>query len=153
MHAPLAARARTGAAAWLVWDYLCMMDREGMEQLLAALYAARIGGQLDQLCGLFSTDAYLRISGASDGKPIAVDARGAVAIRGWLGVMVKTFKLSNHGILAMLIDGEGSAVHWCADIHSRITGSSVRTELVDLIQIRDDLIVSYREFFVPVKMQ
>ena len=130
-----------------------MMDREGVEQLLAALYAARIGGQLEQLCGLFSTDAYFRISGASDGKPIAVDARGAAEIRGWLDILVKTFKLSNHEIFAMLIDGEGSAVHWCADIHSRITGSSVRTELLDLIQIRNGRIVSYREFFVPFKMQ
>ena len=36
-----------------------------------------------------------------------------------------------------------------ADIHSRITGASVRTELVDLIQVRDDRIVTYREFFGP----
>src|SRR5262249_10635108 len=87
--------------------------------------------------------------GASDGKPIAIEARGTVAIRAWLAIMVKTFRLSNHEIFAMLIDGDHSAVHWRADIHSRITGASVRTELVDLIQVRDDRILTYREFFGP----
>ncbi len=129
------------------------MDRNRVERLLQALYAARLGGQLDQLCDLFSADAYFRISGASDGKPIAVDARGSAAIRAWLAVMVKTFRLSNHEMFAMLIDGASSAVHWRADIHSRITGASVRTELVDLIQMRDDRITSYREFFAPGDLQ
>lgn len=126
-----------------------MMGRKQFEQLLHALYAARLEGQLETLCSLFAVDAYFRILGASDGKPIAIDARGIEAIRAWLAVMVKTFRLSNHEISAMLIDGQHGAVHWRADIHSRITGASVRTELVDLIQIRDDRIVSYREFFGP----
>jgi ketosteroid isomerase-like protein len=125
------------------------MGRKELERTLHALYTARIGGQLDALCSLFATDAYFRIVGASDGKPIAIDARGTAAIRAWLAVMVKTFRLSNHEIFAMLIDGQQSAVHWRADIHSRITGAVVRTELVDLIEMRDDRIVSYREFFGP----
>jgi len=126
-----------------------MIVRKEFEQLLHALYSARIGGQLDVLCALFAVDAYFRIVGASDGKPIAIEARGTEAIRAWLTVMVKTFRLSNHEIFAMLIDGQHGAVHWRADIHSRITGSSVGTELVDLIEMRDDRIVSYREFFGP----
>lgn len=126
-----------------------MMGRKDFEQVLHRLYAARIAGQLDALCSLFAADAYFRILGASDGKPIAIDARGTAAIRAWLAIMVKTFRLSNHEIFEMLIDGEQSAVHWRADIHSRITGASVRTELVDLIQMRHDRIVTYREFFGP----
>jgi len=125
------------------------MGRKEFEQVLHRLYAARVAGQLDALCNLFAADAYFRILGASDGKPIAIEARGTVAIRAWLAIMVKTFRLSNHEIFAMLIDGDHSAVHWRADIHSRITGASVRTELVDLIQVRDDRIVTYREFFGP----
>jgi ketosteroid isomerase-like protein len=35
------------------------------------------------------------------------------------------------------------------DIHSKITGALVPTELVDLIEVRDGHIVSYTEFFVP----
>lgn len=126
-----------------------MIGRKEFEQVLHALYAARVGGQLEALCGLFTADAYFRIVGASDGKPIAVEARGTAAIRAWLAIMVKTFRLSNHEIFSMLVDGQCAAVHWRADIHSRITGASVRTELVDLVQMRDDRIVSYREFFGP----
>ena len=125
------------------------MGRKEFEQVLHRLYGARVAGQLDALCSLFAADAYFRILGASDGKPIAIEARGTAAIRAWLAIMVKTFRLSNHQIFEMLIDGDHSAVHWRADIHSRITGASVRTELVDLIQVRDDRIVTYREFFGP----
>jgi ketosteroid isomerase-like protein len=125
------------------------MGRKEFEQVLHRLYAARVAGQLDTLCSLFDADAYFRILGASDGKPIAIEARGTEAIRAWLAIMVKTFRLSNHEIFEMLIDGGHSAVHWRADIHSRITGASVRTELVDLIQVRDDRIVTYHEFFSP----
>ena len=125
------------------------MGRKAFEHVLYDLYAARVAGHLEALCSLFTPDAYFRILGASDGKPIAIEARGTVAIRAWLAIMVKTFRLSNHEIFAMLIDGEQSAVHWRADIHSRITGASVRTELVDLIEMRDDRIATYREFFGP----
>ena len=83
-------------------------------------------------------------SGASTVKPIALVAHGSVAIHASLAIMVKTFSLSNHEIFAMLIDGESSAVHWRADTHSRITGASVCTELIDLIEIRNDHIVPWR---------
>jgi len=35
------------------------------------------------------------------------------------------------------------------NIHSKITGVTVPTELVDLVELRDDRIVTYSEFFVP----
>jgi hypothetical protein len=50
----------------------------------------------------------------------------------------------------MLIDGAQASVHWRADIHSKITGVVVPTELVDLVEIGDTQIVSYREFFAVV---
>jgi ketosteroid isomerase-like protein len=39
--------------------------------------------------------------------------------------------------------------HWRAEVHSKITGALVPTELVDLIEVRGGHIVSYVEFFVP----
>src|SRR5665213_1994559 len=124
-----------------------MTDRTEFWQLLRRLYAARVAGQLEQLCGLFADDAYFRIAGTSDGKPIAVAARGTDDIRTWLAMMVKTFRLNNYQSVTTLIDGTEAAVRWQADIHSRITGTRVRTELVDLVQTRDAHIVSYIEFF------
>jgi ketosteroid isomerase-like protein len=124
--------------------------RAEFERLLAALYAARAAGALDPLCALFAPDAVFKISGSSDGKPIALSACGSEEVRSWLAVLVKTFRLTRHEILSMVIDGDRAAVHWRAGIHSRITGVSVATELVDLVERRAGRIGSYVELFVPV---
>jgi ketosteroid isomerase-like protein len=126
-----------------------MTQRLEIEKLLSELYAARVEGQLDRLCALFTGQASFKIAGASDGKPIAITARGSGEIRAWLAVMLKTFKLSRHQQLGVVIEGARAAVHWRADIHSKITGVIVPTELVDLVEISDGKVSSYREFFAP----
>ncbi len=125
-----------------------MPDRLKVEQLLRELYAARIDGPLERLCGVFTADAHFRIAGTSDGKPIAIAVRGIGEIRPWLAMMVKTFRLANHEIVSMIIDGPRASVHWRADILSRITGAVVPTQLVDLVEVRETRIASYSEFFV-----
>jgi len=125
------------------------MNRLEIEQLLSRLYAARTEGRLDQLCAVFATDASFRIVGSSDGKPIAIAAQGSAEIRAWLGVILKTFKLTRYEMLATLIDGTRASVHWRVDIHSKITGVVVPTELVDLVEVGGGRIVGYREFFAP----
>lgn len=123
--------------------------RAAFERLLSELYAARAAGALEPLCAFFGPDAVFKISGSSDGKPIALAARGTAEVRSWLAVLVKTFRLTRHEILSIVIDGDKAAVHWRASIHSRITGASVPTELVDLVEMRDGRIGSYVELFVP----
>lgn len=126
-----------------------MTERRQVEELLRALHAARLEANLDRLCALFSPDAQMRIQGTSDGKPIAVGATGIGQIRPWLAVLVKTFRLGEYKLLSLTIEGERAAAHWRVDIHSKITGALVPTELVDLIDVRDGHIASYVEFFVP----
>jgi len=126
-----------------------MTERTEVERLLRELHAARVAGQLDRLCALFAPAARFRIAGTSDGKPIAIDVSGGGEIRTWLSMLVKTFRLSGYESLSTVIDGERAALHWRVDIHSRITGSRVSTELVDLIEIKHQLITSYIEFFIP----
>ena len=124
-------------------------DRAAFERLLTELYDARAAGALERLCALFGPDAIFKISGSSDGKPIALAARGTAEVRSWLAVLVKTFRLTRHEIVSMIIDGDRAAVHWRASIHSRVTGVSAPTELVDLVEVRDGRIASYVELFVP----
>lgn len=126
-----------------------MTDRQQIEPLLRALYTARVSGRLDSLCALFAGDARFRIAGSSDGKPIAIAASGSDEIRHWLAMLVKTFRLTDHQILSTVIEGHSAAVHWRADVHSKITGAVVATELIDLIEVRDGRVAAYREFFVP----
>jgi ketosteroid isomerase-like protein len=125
-----------------------MMDRVSVEQLLRELYEARLHGPVERLCSLFAPDVRFRIAGTSDGKPISIDADGIDAVRPWLAMLVKTFRLSEQQIESMLVDQDRAAVHWSASIHSRITGGQVRTELVDLVQFRSGQIISYVEIFV-----
>lgn len=125
-------------------------DRARIEQVLDALYAARLGGELDRLAGLFAKQSQFRISGSSDGKPISIAVHDSVQIRGWLAVLLKSFSLSEYALIARIVDGSRAAVHWRAVIHSRITGASIATELVDVVEVQGDRITSYVEFFAPV---
>lgn len=126
-----------------------MSERQKIDKLLRDLYAARIGANLDGLVALFAHDARFRIAGTGDGKPIAISANTQQQLRPWLGLLVKTFRISNHAIHSITIEGAGAAVHWEAQIHSKVTGAIVPTEFVDLVTVRDGLIASYIEFFVP----
>jgi ketosteroid isomerase-like protein len=126
-----------------------MTDRLEVERLLRELYAARLAGDLDRICRTFADDARLEISGASYATPIAVKASGIAEVRKWLALMVKTFQLGNQEILSMIIEDTAAAVHWRSKIRSKVTGTTVATELVDLVRVREGRIVSYIEFFVP----
>ena len=97
----------------------------------------------------FTADARFQIAGASHSTPVAVTAFGAKEYRPLLATMLKSFKLSDMEILSLLVDDTHAAVHWRAKIFSRLTGTTVVTELVDMIEIRHDRIGSYIEFFAP----
>ena len=117
--------------------------------VLRELYAARLAGQVDRVAALFTADASFRIAGSSAGKPISITAHGAAEVRTWLTMLVKSFRLADQEILTMILNGQQAAVHWRASIHSRITGVTVPTELVDVIELRAQRISSYTELFVP----
>ena len=127
-----------------------MTDRPEIEQLVRELHAARLEGNLERLCALYADEARLRISGSTDGKPIAIAAIGIAEIRPWLSILVKTFRLTQYTILSLSVDAPRAAAHWRVDIHSKITGALVPTELVDLIEVHEGKIASYVEFFVPI---
>jgi ketosteroid isomerase-like protein len=127
-----------------------MTERVEIERLLHELYAARVRGDLAAVCATFTNDANFQVAGASsNASPISMQAVGVKEFRPLLAIMIKSFKLSEHSILAMLIDGEQAAVHWRAKIHSRITGTTVLTELIDVVAVQEGRIASYTEFFVP----
>jgi ketosteroid isomerase-like protein len=125
------------------------MDRVEIDRLIRELHAARVRGDLPAMCRVFADDGSFQIAGASDGKPIAITASGLREFRPWLAMMVKAFRLSDYVLLSLVIDGERAAAHWRVRIHSKITGITVPTELVDLVEVRAGRMVTYAEFFVP----
>lgn len=126
-----------------------MSDRAIVEKVLADLYRFRCAGELGGLCAVFGEDAAFRIAGTSAGKPIAMSALGMNDVQPWLALLVKSFKVSDRVVLTCLIDGDKAAVHWQADILSRITGAVVPTEFFDFVEIRGTSVISYVELFVP----
>ncbi|HUX72900.1 MAG TPA: nuclear transport factor 2 family protein [Steroidobacteraceae bacterium] len=118
-------------------------------RLIRQLHAARIAGDLGAMCRLFAASGQFEIRGASADKPIAITATTLAEFRPWLAMMVKVFRLSDYALTSLIVQEPRAAARWRADIYSKVTGVTVATELVDLIEVQDDSIVNYSEFFVP----
>jgi len=124
--------------------------RAEIEGLLRGLYAARLRGDLDAVCRTFSEDAKFKIAGIGHhASPIAIRAIGIGEIRQWLALLIKTFQLSDQAILSIIVENDRAAAQWQANVYSRITGSRVPTDLVDMVEIRGGRIASYVEFVAP----
>ena len=126
-----------------------MSERAVAERLIQQLHAARVGGDLAALCRLFAEEGRFEIAGASADKPVAIRAEGLAAFRPWLAMLLKVFRLSDYTLLSLIVEGPRAAAHWRANIYSKVTGITVPTELVDLVELKGERIVSYNEFFVP----
>ena len=126
-----------------------MTERADAERIIRELHAARVGGDLPGLCRLFADQGRYEIIGASADKPIAIRTTGIADLRPWLAMMVKVFRLSNYALLSLVVEWPRATAHWRADIYSKVTGVTVPTELVDLVEIGEERVLSYIEFFAP----
>ncbi len=126
-----------------------MAERVVAERMIKQLHAARLGGDLPGLCRLFADQGRFEIVGASADKPIAIRARSLAEFRPWLAMMVKVFKLSDYNLLSLVVEWPRATAHWRVDIYSKVTGVTIPTELVDLLELSDDRILTYTEFFAP----
>jgi ketosteroid isomerase-like protein len=126
-----------------------MSDRSVVETLLQDLYAARLRGDLSGVLACFSPGVTFQIKGSSQARQIAIIAVGTPELRPWLALMVKTFRLLDLKMVSTIIDPPNAAVHWRARIVSKVTGTEVLTDFVDLVRVEDGRIAAYSELFVP----
>ena len=126
-----------------------MPERAVAVRLINDLHAARVRGDLAAMCSLFSDRGTFSIAGASADKPIGIREDNLATFKPWLSMMVKVFRLSDYELLSLVVEWPRATAHWRVKINSKVTGITVATELVDLIEIRDGKISSYAEFFVP----
>jgi ketosteroid isomerase-like protein len=124
-------------------------ERAAAERIVRELHQARVNGDLAGMCSLFADDGRFEIAGASADKPIAIRAQGLAEFRPWLAMMTKVFRLSDYHMISLVIEGQRVSAHWRVSIFSKVTGVTVPTELVDLIELADSRIRTYNEFFVP----
>ena len=126
-----------------------MTERGAVERMVHDLHAARIGADLSGMCRLFADQGRFEIAGASADKPISIRAASLAEFRPWLAMLTKVFRLSDYELISLVVEWPRAAAHWRVDIFSKITGVTVPTELVDLVELRDGRIQTYHEFFVP----
>ena len=126
-----------------------MADRAAAQQIIKALHAARVGGDLAGMLSVFSADGEYEILGASADKSIAIRAKNLAEFRPWLAMMVKVFRLTEYKLLSVTAEAPRIVAHWRADIYSKVTGVTVPTELVDVVELGEHGIVKYTEFFAP----
>ena len=126
-----------------------MSERIVAERLIQQLHAARVAGDLTGMCRAFADDGRFEILGASADKSIAIRANNLAEFRPWLAMLVKVFRISNYQLLSLTVEWPRAAAHWRADIYSKVTGVTVPTELADIVQLTEDCILTYTEFFAP----
>jgi ketosteroid isomerase-like protein len=124
------------------------MGRTQIDRLLRELYAARSSGDLEGVCRVFAADVKFQIAGAGEAGAAGIKANGIREFRPLLAFMIKTFKLGALKIRSMEIQEEKATVRWQADVQSRITGATVPTELIDVVEVRDGKVVNFNEVFV-----
>ena len=126
-----------------------MAERIVAQRIIEKLHAARVAGDLAGMCRLFADTGRFEILGASADKPIAIQQTDLAGFKPWLAMLVKVFKINNYAVLSTVVEWPRATVHWRADIYSKVTGITVRTELVDIVEVSEDRILSYTEFFAP----
>jgi ketosteroid isomerase-like protein len=126
-----------------------MAERIVAQRIIEKLHGARVAGDLAGMCRLFADTGRFEILGASADKPIAIQAVDLAGFKPWLAMMVKVFKINNYAILSLVVEWPRATAHWRADIYSKVTGITVRTELVDILEVSEERILSYTEFFAP----
>jgi ketosteroid isomerase-like protein len=124
-------------------------ERQLAEQLIQQLHTARLGDDLAGMCRVFADDGRYEILGAGADKSIAIRAKNLAEFRPWLAMLVKVFRLSNYQLLSLTVEMPRAVAHWRTDIYSKVTGVTVPTELVDVVQLNEDSIATYTEFFAP----
>jgi ketosteroid isomerase-like protein len=124
-------------------------ERGAAERVVRDLHAARVAGDLAGMCRLFADSGRFEIAGASADKPIAIRAESLAEFRPWLAMMTKVFRLTDYHLISLIVETPRASAHWRVNIFSKVTGVTVPTELVDLLEVRDDRIQTYSEFFVP----
>jgi ketosteroid isomerase-like protein len=126
-----------------------MAERIVAQRIIEKLHAARVAGDLAGMCRLFADTGRFEILGASADKPIAIQQTDLAGFKPWLSMLVKVFKINNYAVLSTVIEWPRATAHWRADIYSKVTGITVRTELVDILEVSEDRILAYTEFFAP----
>jgi ketosteroid isomerase-like protein len=86
------------------------MDRSKAEELVKAVYGARVKGDVNEMMKLTDPDIVFEILGSNERSKVAVAIKGADTFRHSLSVLCENFELWNFEILTMLVEGDNCQI-------------------------------------------
>jgi ketosteroid isomerase-like protein len=122
------------------------MTRVEIEQLIRAVYAARVAGDIDAIMPMMAPDVHFALAGDPTASPVAGRLVGIDQLRPQLAQLIKGFKFNRYDITTLVVEGSTAAVCAKANITSAATGATVDMELADFIEVKDGRIASFVQF-------
>jgi ketosteroid isomerase-like protein len=123
-----------------------MSDRQTMERVIRAAYAARLAGDLDALMAHLTPDVTFRIAGSDDASAVPCQARSLEASRNTLTALVDTFEFADFELVDLVVDGPKAVAQSRVRVRAKATGATAETELLDVIRFEGDRIASFVQF-------
>lgn len=122
-----------------------MPDRQTVERVVRAAYAARAEGDVAGMMTHLTPDASFRIAGSNEASPIPCRVEAA-ACGSALHALVDFFAFVEHELIDLVVEGDRAAARWRVRVRARATGETAETELVDLLRFEGDRIASFTQF-------
>lgn len=123
------------------------LTRQLLEESLRNLYRARQNGDVEDYLEYFAADARLCVHGNPALNPGAGLRIGHDSIRRLFADLHRLNRYLSHRIDDIVVDGDIVAVHWTADIIFQDTGKGGEFEVIDIIRVRDGLIVELHHYY------
>jgi ketosteroid isomerase-like protein len=125
---------------------LAMLDREGIERRVRALFHARKQGDSEGMLAEFSPNIVYEVVGSWDLYPFYGRREGIEAIRAMLLELAMEFENLGSTIHDILIDGERVAVRRTARLRHRGTNAIADVGIVDFLRFRNGLVIEISEY-------
>ena len=123
-----------------------MSGSNDMRDLIVRAYAARDGGQADELMSAFHDNAVFRLAGDKKVVAVADTIEGHGNIHGAMQGFIKSFEFRDRKIISMVFERNRGAVHSRVQVKFIPSGFASTTDILDLFTFRDGKIVELIEF-------
>jgi ketosteroid isomerase-like protein len=122
------------------------MDPQDVHKLIHDVYAARRSGDVDKILSFFGDEPVFVMAGEPAASPVALSCESRTNLHATITQLVGAFEFLDQDIHTILVDGNRAAVHWRGRLRSTRTGEIAETELVDIVELRDGKIATFKQF-------
>jgi ketosteroid isomerase-like protein len=122
------------------------MDQKRAEEILNALYAARVKGDVDAALQDFAEDGVFTQVGAASASRIPNCCRSLPAVREGVQHLMAAFDFLDHEVVSFLYQDGRAAVHARFRVRANHTGAVATTESADFVTFRDGKISEFTQF-------